>query len=151
MRASPSKLPPAKLPTSAAEVSSEAPEGYIREDHATQLWNEREHHIQTLITEAVAAALSRQQGHGSAAPSEAPAEELQNPADLEGIDHYADDDSSWATLDKGKRKALVNRERGEMAGKLKCTLLRRLGRAETPFKGVRKAIQKEKEAAAGAA
>ena len=99
---------------------------------------EREQNIQSLIAEAVATALARQQGQSSAAPSEAPTDDAPNFSDLESIDHFADDDSSWAKLDKGKRKALVNRERAEMAGKLKTTILKRVVKTEPPFKVARK-------------
>ena len=111
---------------SLADSPNEAPPGFIREDCATSLWLEREQKIQSLIAEAVATALARQQGQSSAAPSEAPTDDAPNFSELESIDHVADDDSSWAKLDKGKWKALVNRERAEMAGKLKSTILKRV-------------------------
>ena len=123
---------------SLADSPNEAPPGFIREDYATSLWLEREQNIQSLIAEAVATALARQQGQSSAAPSEAPTDDAPNFSVLESIDHFADDDSSWAKLDKGKRKALVNRERAEMAGKLKTTILKRVVKTEPPFKVARK-------------
>ena len=123
---------------SLVDSPNEAPPGFIREDYATSLWLEREQNIQSLIAEAVATALARQQGQSSAAPSEAPTDDAPNFSELGSIDHFADDDSSWAKLDKGKRKALVNRDRAEMAGKLKTTILKRVVKTEPPFKVARK-------------
>ena len=98
--------------TPLADTHNDAPPGFIREDCATRLWVEREQNIQSLIAEAVATALARQQGQSSATPSEAATDDAPV---LSELDWFADDDSSWAKLDKGKRKALVNRERAEMA------------------------------------
>ena len=111
---------------SLADSPNEAHPGFIREDYATSLWLEREQNIQSLIAEAVATALARQQGQSSAAPSEAPTDDAPIFSGLESIDHFADDDSSWTKLDKGKRKALVKRETAEMAGKPKTTILKRV-------------------------
>ena len=124
--------------TPLADTRNDAPPGFIREDYATRLWVEREQNIQSLIAEAVATALARQQGQSSATPSEAASDDAPILSELESIDQFADDDSSWAKLDKGKRKALVNRERAEMAGKLKTTILKRVVRTEPPFKIARK-------------
>ena len=121
--------------TPLADTLNDAPPGFIREDYATRLWMEREQHIQSLIAEAVATALAKQQGHSSATPSEAASDDAPVPSEL---DWFADDDSSWAKLDKGKRKALVNRERAEMTGKLKTTILKRVVNTEPPFKIARK-------------
>ena len=95
-------------PTPLADTHSDAPPGFIREDYATKLWVEGEQNIQSLIAEAVATAFARQQGQSSATPSEAATDDAPVLSELESIDHFADDDSSWAKLDKGKRKALVN-------------------------------------------
>ena len=121
--------------TPLADTYNDAPPGFIREDSATRLWMEREQNIQSIIAEAVATALARQQGQCSATPSEAASDDAPVPSE---IDWFADDDSSWAKLDKGKRKALVNRERAEMAGKLKTTILKRVVNTEPPFKIARK-------------
>ena len=126
--------------TPLADTRNDAPPGFIREDYATRLWVEREQNIQSLIAEAVATALARQQGQSSATPSEAASDDAPILSELESIDQFADDDSSWAKLDKGKRKALVNRERAEMAGKLKTTILKRVVRTEPPFKIARKQL-----------
>ena len=98
----------------------------------------REQNIQSLIAEAVVTALARQQGQSNATPSEAVTDDAPNLSELESIDQFTDDDSSWAKLDKGKRKALVNRERAEMAGKLMTTILKRVVQTELPFKVARK-------------
>ena len=126
--------------TPRAVTPNDAPPGFIREDYATRLWveREREQNIQSFIAEAVATALARQQGQSSATPSEAATDDAPIFSELESIDKFADDDSSWAKLDKGKRKALVNRERAEMAGKLKTTILKRVVKTEPPFKVARK-------------
>ena len=124
--------------TPQADTPNEAPPGFIREDCATRLWMEREQNIQSLIAEAVATALARQQGQSSATPSEAATDDAPNLSELESIDQFADDDFFLAKLDKGKRKALVNRERAEMAGKLKTTILKRVVKTEPPFKLARK-------------
>ena len=121
--------------TPLADTHNDAPPGFIREDYATRLWVEREQNIQSLIAEAVATALARQQGQSSATPSEAATDDAPV---LSELDWFADDDSSWAKLDKGKRKALVSRERTEMAGKLKTTILKRVVNTEPPFKIARK-------------
>ena len=122
-------------PTPLADTHNDAPPGFIREDYATRLWVEREQNIQSLIAEAVVTALARQQGQSSATPSEADADDAPV---LSELDWFADDDSSWAKLDKGMRKALVSRERAEMAGKLKTTILKRVVSTEPPFKIARK-------------
>ena len=121
--------------TPLADTHNDAPPGFIREDYATRLWVEREQNIQSLIAEAVVTALARQQGQSSATPSEADTDDAPV---LSELDWFADDDSSWAKLDKGKRKALVSRERAEMAGKLKTTILKRVVNTEPPFKIARK-------------
>ena len=126
--------------TPLADTRNDAPPGFIREDYAARLWVEREQNIQSLIAEAVATALARQQGQSSATPSEAASDDAPILSELESIDQFADDDSSWAKLDKGKRKALVNRERAEMAGKLETTILKRVVRTEHPFKIARKQV-----------
>ena len=123
------------FPATPRADTHDAPPGFIREDYATRLWMEREQNIQSIIAEAVATALARQQGQCSATPSEAASDDAPVPSE---IDWFADDDSSWAKLDKGKRKALVNRERAEMAGKLKTTILKRVVNTEPPFKIARK-------------
>ena len=112
--------------TPLADTRNDALPVFIREDYATRLWVEREQNIQSLIAEAVATALARQHGQSSATPSEAATDDSPVLSELESIDQFADDDSSWAKLDKGMRKALVNRERAEMAGKLKTTILKRV-------------------------
>ena len=68
---------------SLADAPNEAPPGFIREDYATSLWLEREQNIQSLIAEAVATALARQQGQSSAAPSEAPTDDAPNFSELD--------------------------------------------------------------------
>ena len=111
--------------TPVAAAAAPPPTGYVEIAFAEAKWNEREVHLQEQMAQLQALVATQREGSGQAdqSPSEA--------GDIQSIDQLVDDEA-WGKVSSGKRKAVLQRERDLLAGKVRN--LSKVSTAASPFK-----------------
>ena len=100
----------------AARQPANDPPGYVSIAFAEEKWAEREAAYAQQL-EQLQALVATQPGGASAAAEPAPssASDLGSLADLE-------EDEAWCKVDKGRRRALLHKQRDELASKVRSKL-----------------------------
>jgi hypothetical protein len=119
----------AQVPAGAAttEMEPTAAEGFVSIAFADQKWAEREAEFRQQLAQL--RTLVEGQGEDGAALDASPSDA----ADLATMEQLDDDDEAWAKVGRGKRKALLHRERDVLASRVRSTI-GKVGTPVSPFK-----------------
>ena len=120
------KQAPVAATVVAALEAGQAPPGFVSVAFAEEKWVEREAAFAHQLSQLQA--LVANQPGGDAASEVAPSE-AGDVVPLEQLE----DDEVWSTVEKGKRKAFLRREREALASKVRTNLGRLKPHAKSPF------------------
>ena len=121
------RKPPGGIESLDAQARTPAPLGFVSVAFAEEKWAEREAAFTQQVAQLQALVASQS---GCTGVSDAPSEVL----DLEAVsDDIFEEDEKWSTVARGKRKALLHRERDILASKVRHSLGKVSAHA-SPFK-----------------
>ena len=111
-------------PTAAAEHTKHPPEGFVSIAFAEEKWAEREAQVAEQIAQLQALVTTYASTQG---------ESLSDVANASGDVENLEDDEVWNTVERGKRKAVLGKQRDALATKVRTSLAKVSGHA-SPFK-----------------